>query len=167
MDGLLEIFPGYVPIEIEGRDWQLGPLRLIEYAEIERRFLRNRRSPIEAACAAIQGQSEQARKDIFGMAFDEEHRGARATREELQDWVRSGEGILFEFWLRLRGRQPDMTLASVEELFANRTVEISRKMASAAQATGEYPLGNLPSRGRKSRDPAAANRFPGAAFSAA
>jgi hypothetical protein len=141
MDGLYEIVPGSVPIAISGRVWQFGPLRLEDYAELERRLL--------------------------GLANVEKRRGARASRDELQDWLRSAEGTLCEFWLRLRGKQPDLTLAVVEELLADRTREISRKMAVAAEATGEYPLGNSPCRGRMPMHPAAASRFHGAAFSAA
>jgi hypothetical protein len=167
MDGLYEIVPGSVSVEIEGRVWQLCPLRLADYAEMERRLLHKTQPSSEAAPEATNGRSDEERKRVLAEAFDAVRRGARATREELQVWLRSDEGILYELWLRLRAAQPDMTLAMVEELFADRTAEISGKMAIAAQRIGEYPLGNSPSRGPTSPRPAAANRFSGAIFSAA
>ncbi len=109
---------GDVSIAIGGREWWVGPLRLADYAEIEQRVLQNRRSLLVTI------------------------RADRATVNEIDAWLRSDEGILFEFWLRLRSMQPAMTLATVEELLADRVGEVSIKMAAAALRTGEYPIGN-------------------------
>jgi hypothetical protein len=167
MDGLHEIIPAAVPIEIDGRTWQLGPLLLADYAEMDRFLLQKRHSPLEGARAAMPTQSEQEIRHLLSLAFDEERRRLKTTCADMQAWLSSAEGTLYEFWLRLRGRQPNMTLAVVARLFADRTAEISGTMAIAARRTGEYPLGNAPSRGRNSTHPAAACRFLGARFSAA
>lgn len=147
MDGLYEIVPGCVNVEIGGRSWQLGPLRLADYAAIERRLLQ--------------------RLEPAGAAFEAARNGRRACREELHAWLRGSEGILYELWLRLRQWHPALTLAIAEELFAPQLDEISDAMAIASQFTGEYPLGNASSRGPTSIDRAAANRFLGVEFSAA
>jgi len=167
MDGLYEIAPNCVCVEIEGREWQISPLRLADYAELERRLLRNRRPPLEAAIEAMSEQAEQRQKYHLGLAFDEARCADRASHDELEAWLRSDEGILHEIWLRLRPMQPEITFANVEALFADRVSEVAAKMARAAQATGEYPLGNSSRRGWKSTHPSAANRSRGALLSAA
>jgi hypothetical protein len=118
MHGLCEIVPGEVLVEIGGREWWVGPLRLADYAEIERRVLQNRRSLLVTA------------------------RAARATGDEIDAWLRSDEGILFELWLRRRSKQPAITFANVEIAFANCVAEVSAKMADAALRTGEFPIGS-------------------------
>jgi len=167
MNGLYEIAPSCVAVEIGGREWRISPMRLADYAELERRLLRDRRSPLLAAIEALCGQSEQRQKYLLGLTFDEARRADKASHEELDAWLRSDEGILHEFWLRLRPTQPGTTLANVEALFADRVPEVAAKMASAAQTTGEYVLGNSSRRERKSTHPSAASRFHGALFSAA
>ena len=130
-------------------------------------LLRNRRSPLEAAIEAMSGQSAQRQKYLLGLAFDETHHVERASHEELDVWLQTDEGVLDEFWLRLRPTQPGMTFANVEALRADQVTEVATKMAIAAQLTGEYPLGNSSRRERKSTHPSAASRFRGALFSAA
>ena len=126
MEGLLEIVPGDVSVGIGGREWRMGPLRLADYAEIERRVLQDQRSLLVNA------------------------RADRATCEELDAWLRSDEGILFEMWLRVRSMLPETTLANVRELFSGCVAEVSSKMAAAALRTGEYPLGSALSCERES-----------------
>lgn len=167
MEGLYEIAPSCAAVEIERREWRISPLRLADYAELERRFLHDRRSPLELAIEAMSGQSEQWQKFLLGMVFDQARRADRASHEELDAWLRSDEGILHELWLRLTPTQPKMTFANVEALFADRVSEVAEKIARAAQRTGEYALGNSPRRGRKSTHPSAAIQFHGAVFSAA
>lgn len=167
MEGLLEIAPVSVPVEIGGCVWPLSPLRLADYAEMERYILQKHASPIEAARLVMEGQSDHAQKQMLGRAFDEVRRADRVAREEMDAWLQSEEGIFFEFWRRLRSAQPEMTLGKVHELFGDQAVEVSAKMAKAAQMTGEYALGNSSSRGRTLMHPAAANRFLGEVFSAA
>ena len=167
MDGLYEIVPSCVAVEIDGLEWLISPLRLADYAELEQYLLHDRRPPLEAAIEAISGQSVQRRKHLLGLAFDEARCADRATHEELDAWLRTDEGILHEFWLRLRPTQPGMSFANVEALFGDRVSEVASKMASAAQTTGEHALGNSLSRGGKSTHPSAAARFRGEVFSAA
>src|SRR5580704_152841 len=71
VDGLCEIVPSDVLVEIGGRQWWVGPLRLADYAEIERRVLQQRLLPNATGAD-------------------------RATCDQIDAWLRSDEGILFE-----------------------------------------------------------------------
>ena len=137
MDGISEISPGAVTVWIDGRAWRLAPLRLCDYAEMERQLLGDPQRPTD-----------------------------RVTRGELNAWLTTADGVRFEFWLRVRRDQPNVTWAAIQEMFADRTDEIAEMTALATRRTGEYPLGNSPSRCR-SVTPAAASRFLGGECSAA
>ena len=143
MDGLYEIVPGCVSIGIGGGVWQISPLRLADYAAMERELLRRRRPRVNAARDAMLGQSEERLRQMMGVAFDELRNARRASREELEEWLRSDEGILFEFWLRLKPMQPSMTLAVVERLFLDRIDEASTTMASRRAIDRGICLGKL------------------------
>ena len=66
---------------------------------------------------------------------------AEPPREELEAWLRSDEGILFEFWLRLNPMQPLMTLAIVDRLFFDRIAEVSTNMARVPRTDWGICLG--------------------------
>lgn len=143
MEGLSEFVPEPVAIEIDGQTWQVGPLLLADYAAMERQLLGGRQRANAARLDALRDKDDPDRKAILLAAFDEMRRAAGATHEELQAWLNCAEGILIEFWLRVRRGRPGITVDAIRSLFADRTAEISRKIAIAARATGEYPPGNF------------------------
>ena len=102
MEGLYEILPGCVPVQVVGRTWQISPLDLADYAEMERELLRRRRLSLDVASQVNTHDDAQRKGELTAAAFEEERRGARATALELSAWFETRDGKAFEFWLRLR-----------------------------------------------------------------
>ncbi len=136
MDRLSEIAPRGVRVTIGGRRWKLLPLRLADYATIERR------------------------------ATSESSDRARLTLAELDTWLRSRVGVLFEFWLRVRRRRPKLSLRAIERQLGAQMAEVAAALETAARSSGENPSGNLPRRCWLTRLAAASHLF-GIQFTAA
>jgi hypothetical protein len=162
MDGLYEILPGTVPVAAAGKSWQISPLDLADYAEMERALIRRWRLSLDVASQINIGDDEQRKREIAAAAFEEECRGARATALELTVWLQTRAGKAFEFWLRLRKKHPDMTLRRADKLLTAGPAGF-RKFAAATLLTGENPLGNAPGRAAEAKVPSAAGPFLGVA----
>jgi len=140
MEGIYEIIPGSVPVEVDGTTWRLAPWTLADDAEIERRILAKRRRPLDVAREMIDGQPEHLQRHILALAYADECGGLRATRRDLLEWLETREGQLVEIWLRARKNHKELTLEDVERLFSAEAAASAN--ARAAELSGESALGN-------------------------
>jgi hypothetical protein len=143
MDGLREIIPVTATIAIGRSRWQLDQLRLGDYAEMEHHVVACRRAEVEVTLGAIRAKSVSERRRALEETFDRSQRSNRVTCAQLQTWLQTADGVLFELWLRVRGHRKRITWQTIKKNFANRAKSISRLMAQAAESTGEYTLGKL------------------------
>lgn len=131
MSELHEIIPTSVPMEVDGKVWQFGPLRLQEHAEIDAAILAERPQPIDVAALAIAKLSDPAlQKRARELAFAEMVRGPIVTNEERQTWSVSYKGRVMRNWFRLRQSYPHLSMDDVDQLFIRDGIRRSREEAA-------------------------------------
>lgn len=159
-DGIREMAGSPVPALLDGQTYLLGPWTLQDSGVIEHLVLRGRKKPHEALASLLPGLEERAQDKLLELAYRDELRGARATKEEMLEFLSSDFGETVRLWLMLRHNHPEISMERAAQL-RERALEA---VSEAIKENGE-PLGNSPAPDQAG---ATANEIasPGAASSA-
>jgi hypothetical protein len=106
MDGLHLVAAADVTWTIGEREYRLSPLRLADYAEMERHIVAARSDPLELVRGKLAELPEPLQRHLLSAAYDDLRRGPRVTLAELADWMDTLAGQAFTFWLAVRRNHP-------------------------------------------------------------
>ena len=135
MDGLHEIGGGGRPVRIAGTTYRLAPLRVQDYAEMERHLLSTRPDPLDLVVSKLPGLPESQQRYLLELAYEDARRGRWISAEELDTWLAAGEGQVYRFWLSLRQQHPEIGLDEAEMLLRGAAGEESPGGSAAVDET--------------------------------
>lgn len=141
---------------IGGRAYRLAPLRVRDFAEMERLVLASRPDPLAVVRAKLDGLPDHLQRHLLTAAWHEARRAHRVSIDELAEWMNTLAGQVYAFWLSIRRNHPEITREEAEALY------------DQAQAEGGGCLGKRTgqARWRRRRVPVCrAKQSPGAACS--
>lgn len=142
MDGIHTLAGGDGAVTIGGTQYRLAPLRLVDYATIERHLLANRRDPLALVLANLAGLEEPLQRRLLELAYDDARRGARISHAELLEWLDTHAGKIYQLWLALRRAKPELTLTDVERMLGEASAAEEAELRPALEAAAGDPWGN-------------------------
>ncbi|MBX3415450.1 MAG: hypothetical protein KF708_22390 [Pirellulales bacterium] len=142
MDGLHEWAASTISVPIGGQGYRLSPLRLVDFAAIERHLLNRLPDPLGVVLARLREFDEPQQRHLLELAYDDVCRGPRVSHADLWNWCETHEGQIFRLWLSLRRESPALTLADVEQLLAQATPGEEAAFREALNLLAGDPRGN-------------------------
>lgn len=107
---LLDMVPGEAAWQMGERRLTLRPLRLRDWAELKRQYLRQRESPLTRIASAVAVLPEAQAKEILAKAYDETVKDQAIQIHEVLGWAYSAAGLPTLLWLASRRDAPDVTI---------------------------------------------------------
>lgn len=107
MDGICRIVAAPVDVRLGRRDYWLYPLTMFDLGSCEAHLLASRSTPLEdvlSQAPTLSAYPELAR-DFLRRAYIDtfgDHRRNKILCDELMDWLRKPEGLVFSLWRCLR-----------------------------------------------------------------
>jgi hypothetical protein len=141
MDGLHEMTAAESVWNIGGKEYRLAPLRLRDYGEMEQRILAGRPDPLAVVRPRLEGLPEPLQRHLLSAAYDDARRGGRVTVGELDEWMDTVEGRVYQFWLAIRRNHPEVTLEEADALLCQAGAEHEGIQRQLQESRG-LPAGN-------------------------
>lgn len=142
MDGLHTLSASTHRVTVGGREIYLAPLRLVDYATIERHLLDQRPDPLAAVLARLPEFDGPQLRHLLELAYDDLRRGPRIAHAELFEWIDTHEGQIYRLWLSWRREDPSATLADVEQALQGATPAEEAALREALEQLAGDPRGN-------------------------
>ncbi len=120
-------------VTISGETYALGPLNRSDWAEIERRIISLRPDPIQAARELARGAPVEVAKEILTQAYRDMQKAVTVTAGEMDDWGKTLDGMVFQFWLQVRKTRPEVTEDQAGELLETAGKEYIDDLADKMQ----------------------------------
>jgi hypothetical protein len=142
MDGIHTLAASDVAVTIGGSEYRLAPLRLVDYAALERHLLERRPDPLALVLANLAGLDEPLQRHLLELAYDDARRGPRVSHADLLEWLETHAARIHRLWLSLRRHEPRLTLADVERLLEQATPAEEENLRKALETAAGDPRGN-------------------------
>lgn len=142
MDGLHALAAGEYHLTIGGNEYRLAPLRICDYAEIETFLLSRRPDPLDAVIPKLAHLPEPLQRHLLSEAYQELRRGRRVSLDEINEWLATPHGEVYQFWLSIRQHHPEITLERAEELVRVAGAEENESLQQAMDVAQGEPVGN-------------------------
>lgn len=130
--------PDYVPLEINGKEWRFGVLRLSDHIQAAQEMKKEWKSPHEALLGLCRDTDEDTRNQITKLAYYDERRGGQASLDDVLEWYETPRGKLYNWWMKLRKHHSEVTEDEVDKLIGS----IDEALRQARGITDGVPLGN-------------------------
>ena len=138
-------------------EYKWPPMRVEEYAVVERHLLANRISPIDAVLPEIERleklgtpSARRMAKRLEKNAYNDLRKSKasnKLTIDEVQSWLDCVDGVLFTMKLCLQRNHPDITDAEVRRVFdwlgereAKRVRDVASGNDALGNSTGPTPI---------------------------
>ncbi len=141
MDGLYDICPAPRPFTLAGHTFQMMPLRVSDWAEMEQLLAARRKRPLDLVTPLLAGLSIDLQKHLLALAYRDERDGQRVPEWQIKEWMETVEGDLYSTWLMLRYKHPALTLLQVENLYLVNG-QMNADQRAAKEAAEGMPIGN-------------------------
>jgi hypothetical protein len=146
-DGLSRAAGSPLVWKVRGEDYVISPLTVKDFAFIEQTILAARPDPIETALKVYdrlaEKHPEQAQR-ILDKAYEDAKQTNKVTPGEIEDWLKTSDGITTGLWLSFKKTRKEMKREEVDKMLVDLTQdEVLKLMALQRQASGTDERGNL------------------------
>ena len=130
-------------VTLDGKTYMMEPLTLKDFGVIENEYLKRRPNPLKAVAAAKDVLSEDDYDKLLTQAYKDAVNVAKATPQEISEWLDTRDGVVFSIWLSLRKNHPELTKEQAEEAIQEMGEQQLTGLAESRDvASGIDELGN-------------------------
>jgi hypothetical protein len=138
MTSLADLTAAGVTVSLGGEDYELLPLRLIDWAEAARYLRQLQRPVLEVLREWLPELGPAEQRAVLEIAYRDARLGDALPLEEIEAWFQTPPGRVYQHWLMLRQRRPALTLGDVETLLRSAEMAELTELAKAAASEGGF-----------------------------
>lgn len=130
-------------VTLDGKTYIMEPLTLKDFGVIENEYLKRRPNPLKAVAEAKGVLSPEDYDKLLTQAYRDAVNVAKASPQEISEWLDTREGVVFSIWLSLRKNHPELTKEQAEQAIQEMGEQQLKGLAESRDvASGIDELGN-------------------------